>query len=100
MSAIMKVLQLVVLCALGFYAYLAIVMYAFSPNVMGEEIVARHGDILRLAVLGGGMWACLAGLVVGLGSLFFDGQKRLWCLFAPVYIPLLYLIGIATYFLT
>ena len=99
MSAIKKVLQLVALSVLGFYTYLIIVMYGFSPQFLGNALSAHQGEELRLTVLGGGMWACVIGLLIGLGSLFFDGQKRLWCLFAPVYIPLLYLVGTITYFI-
>jgi hypothetical protein len=96
MNIILRVIQLVITCAIGFYGYLVVIMYAFSPKLFGNEVLIENHTIF----FGGGLWACLLGLTIGLGSFFLEDNKRLWCLMAPIYIPLFYLLAIGTYYAT
>lgn len=48
--------------------------------------------------LGGGMWLWIVGGLLSIGCFFVEGKKiGQWLLLAPVYLPLIYSIGILVY---
>lgn len=64
----------------------------------GAEDLAEN-ETFRLGYFGGIMWALFAGVLGGIVYFFVDNPERArWFLWAPVYMPLLYMAAAVTYF--
>ena len=99
MNLLIKVMQIFIVSAIGFYLYISLVYFLFQPDWFGNNARESFDAItLQHGIFGGGMWSFLSGVLIGIGSLFFEGSNRKWFLFAPIYVPLLYLVAAVTYF--
>lgn len=97
MPILIKLLWLVTTIAMGFFGYLLITILILHTGLFFTlETIQDKG--FQQIYFGGGMWASIAGALTGLCYLFTDSEKRLWFLWAPFYIPMLYMTGVITYF--
>jgi hypothetical protein len=98
MSLPVKFLILTVVSAAGFFVPALLSNLAIIAGLFPDLSTIASTDSFKLAYFGGAMWAWVLGAIIGLGFLFSESPKSPWFLWAPVYLPVLYLIGAIAWF--
>lgn len=98
MLVLKKLVFLTVLSIVGFFALLLATILIFETGIL-SDIEGLAGDVsFRYGYFGGMMWSLIAGIVIGIFYLFVESPKARWFLWAPIYIPMLYIMGAVAYF--
>lgn len=93
----LRILGIFLIIALGNLSYILLVIGAIEFNLIPEVETLIKQASFKNTFFGGGLWALLAGAVLGILSLMIEGRLYRWFLWAPLYLPLLYFVGVLTY---
>jgi p-aminobenzoyl-glutamate transporter AbgT len=98
MSAFKKLLFLFLTAAAGLFGFLLATVVIFQLGVFSETISLSEDKRFQIYYFGGGMWALILGCLIGVCYIFSESTRQKWYLWAPLYIPMLYLVGAVTYY--
>lgn len=69
-------------------------MYLFSASNLGQIIAVKGGELIKSSGISGPFVLVLMVLMVGLINFFIPSSSAKWALLAPVFVPMLMVIGI------
>ena len=98
MTIALQILKLIALAALGYASVFLVMFLSLEFGIISALPADQYLYSFRLAYFGGGMMAVLAGIGFGIVSLFTQGRLSLVLMLLPLLVPLLYSIGVLTYF--
>ena len=98
MNIAIHILKFLALAVLGYGSVFLIMTGALELGLIDSLPADEHLNNFRLVYLGGGLFACLAGTLLGVISFFTRGRLSTIFLLLPFLFPALYSIVVLTYF--
>jgi hypothetical protein len=99
--ALKKILILILTCSAGFFVAAALLLLSHKAGLFPDIDSMTQDNVQRFKLwfFGGTMWAWLIGALISIGYILSDGPKKKWFLGAPIYMPVIYVIGAITYYM-
>lgn len=98
MINIIKVILFVLVNVAGFYAIPIVGSIAAKIDAMPSLPTATDYNTFKLWFAGGGLWVYGIGALASIGYFFTRDELKHWLLFAPMYLTVIYGVGVLIYF--
>lgn len=98
MTVLKKLVYLILIGVLSSVVLTLATIGVFESGILPEIEELAANDGFRLGYFGGIVWALLAGMLIGIVYIFIDGPKARWFLWAPAYVPALYMAAAIAHF--